>query len=160
MPLEAEIGALLEAQGLTLATAESCTGGLVAHHITNTPGSSAYFWGGVVAYANEIKEGLLGVDPETLIAYGAVSEQTALEMARGARRRLGTSLAVSITGIAGPSGGTPEKPVGLVYIGLAAPDAEICQRHVWDGDRLANKERSAEAALALVLGYLQDREDV
>jgi PncC family amidohydrolase len=160
MPVEAEIGALLEAQGLTLATAESCTGGLVAHRITNIPGSSAYFRGGIVAYANEIKEGLLGVDPETLIAYGAVSEQTALEMAQGARRCLGTSLAVSITGIAGPSGGTLEKPVGLVYIGLSAADAEICQRHIWDGDRLANKERSAEAALALVLGYLQDREDV
>ena len=159
MPIEAEIGALLEAQGLTLATAESCTGGLVAHRITNRSGSSAYFRGGIVAYDNEIKENLLGVRHETLLAHGAVSPETAQEMARGARQRLGTSLAVSVTGIAGPTGGTPEKPVGLLYIGLAAPDVEVCQRHLWTGERLANKAASAEAALALVLAYLQDRGD-
>jgi nicotinamide-nucleotide amidase len=147
----------LSAQGLTLATAESCTGGLVAHRITNVAGSSAYFLGGLVAYANEAKEALLGVRHSTLLEYGAVSEQTAGEMARGARRRTGADVAVAITGIAGPTGGTPEKPVGLVYVALSAPEAECCQRHVWTGTRLQNKEQSAEVALQLLLGYLCER---
>ena len=155
MALEQEIGPLLVAQGLVLATAESCTGGLVAHRITNVSGSSSYFRGGLVAYANEAKEALLGVHHATLLAHGAVSQETAREMARGARARLGADVAVSITGIAGPTGGTPEKPVGLVYIGLSARDAELCERHVWQGDRLANKEQSAEAALQMILTYLQ-----
>jgi PncC family amidohydrolase len=182
MLVEEEVGALLTEQGLTLTTAESCTGGLLAHRITNVPGSSAYYLGGFIAYANEAKEALLGVDHETLLAFGAVSEETAREMARGARQRLGAEVAVSVTGIAGPTGGTPEKPVGLVYIALsarssmqdrqdsaglrgaardcasqAAPDAERCQCHVWQGNRLTNKEQSAEAALCLVLTYLQGR---
>jgi nicotinamide-nucleotide amidase len=157
MTREAEIGALLEAQGLSLVTAESCTGGLVAHRITDAPGSSAYYLGGFVAYANEVKEGVLGVRHETILSHGAVSEETALEMARGARQRLGADLGISTTGIAGPTGGTPVKPVGLVYIALSAPDAELCRRYVWQGDRLANKEQSAEASLKLLLSYLQDR---
>jgi nicotinamide-nucleotide amidase len=157
MDVERQIGELLQEQGLTLATAESCTGGLVAHRITNVSGSSAYFLGGLVTYSNEAKEALLGVRHETLLAHGAVSEETAREMARGVRRQMNANVAVSVTGIAGPTGGTPEKPVGLVYITLSAPDAEICQRYVWQGDRLANKEQSAEAALQLVLAYLQDR---
>lgn len=155
---EEKIGALLTARELTLATAESCTGGLLAHRITNVSGSSAYFVGGFVAYAYEAKESLLGVRHETLVAHGAVSEATAREMARGARQRLGTDLAVSITGIAGPTGDLPGKPVGLTYIALSAEDAELCERHIWQGERLANKEQSAEAALQLILTYLQERD--
>jgi PncC family amidohydrolase len=111
----------------------------------------------MVAYSYVAKEWLLGVHHETLVTHGAVSEQTAREMARGARQRLRTDLGVGITGIAGPSGATPDKPVGLVYIALSTPDAELCERRVWQGDRLANKEQSAEAALCLVLSYLQKR---
>ena len=157
MPTEETIGVLLRERGLTLATAESCTGGLVAHRLTNVPGSSAYFVGGVVAYSNRIKEEMLGVRHETLLAHGAVSEETAREMAQGARRRFGTDLAVAITGIAGPTGGTPDKPVGLTYIALVAGDADRCERRIWPGTRQENKERSAEAALQLVLDYLQER---
>jgi PncC family amidohydrolase len=157
MSTEETIGELLVEQGLTLATAESCTGGLVSHRITNISGSSAYFLGGFVTYSNEAKETLLGVHHETLQAHGAVSEQTAREMAQGARRQMGADLAVSVTGIAGPTGGTPEKPVGLVYIALSAPDTGVCQRYLWQGDRIANKEQSAEAALQLIVAYLQDR---
>lgn len=157
MKIEKQIGTLLTTQHLTLATAESCTGGLVAHRITNVSGSSAYYVGGFVTYANEAKEALLGVRRETLLAHGAVSQETAQEMAQGSRQRLGADLAVSVTGIAGPSGGTTEKPVGLVYIALAAPDVELCQRHVWQGGRLSNKEQSAEAALRMLLAYLQEQ---
>ena len=164
MTLEEKIAALLIDQRLTLATAESCTGGLVAHRITNVPGSSAYFVGGVVAYANEAKEALLGVQSDTLVAHGAVSEKTAREMARGARQRLGADVAVAITGIAGPTGGTPDKPVGLTFIALSAPgvdaqapDVDLVERHVWTGGRLENKEASAEAALRLVAGWLKKR---
>ena len=157
MTLEEKIGMLLTKQGLTLATAESCTGGLVAHRITNVPGSSAYFVGGVVAYANEAKEALLGVQPATLAAHGAVSEETAREMAQGARRVLGAHLGLAVTGIAGPDGGTPEKPVGLVYAALAAPEGAWTERHIWSGERAQNKARSAEAALDLLRRYLEGR---
>jgi len=159
MAIEERVGALLADRGLTLATAESCTGGLLAHRITNAPGSSAYYRGGIVAYADEVKEEFLAVRHETLLVHGAVSEETAQEMARGARQRLGADVAVSITGIAGPTGGTPEKPVGLVYVALSAPGVDLCQSHIWQGDRLANKCQSAEAALQLLLVYLQDRRE-
>jgi len=149
----------MQRQGLTLATAESSTGGLLAHRITNVPGSSSYYLGGLVAYANEAKEALLGVRRETLVAFGAVSEPVAREMARGARRSIGADVGISVTGIAGPGGGTPEKPVGLAYVGLSAPGADRCERHVWQGDRLANKERTAEAALRFLLDYLEERQD-
>jgi nicotinamide-nucleotide amidase len=102
---------------------------------------------------------LLGVRAVTLLAHGAVSEQTAREMAQGARQRIGADVAISVTGIAGPTGGTSAKPVGLVYMALSASDADLCQRHVWQGDRLANKEQATEAALQLVLAFLQDREE-
>ena len=159
MSVEEAIGNLLTQRGQTLTTAESCTGGLLSHRITNVPGSSAYFLGGLITYSNEAKEALLNVSHATLLAHGAVSEETAREMARGARRRLGADIAVSVTGIAGPSGGTPEKPVGLVYIALSAPDSERCQRHLWHGDRIANKEQSTDAALKLILSYLQERRE-
>ncbi len=157
MSIEAEIGVLLSERGLTLTTAESSTGGLVAQRITSVSGSSAYYLGGFVAYANEAKEALLGVGHETLIAHGAVSSETALEMALGARERLGADLGIATTGIAGPTGGTPEKPVGLVYVALSALDAQICHRHVWQGDRASNNEQSAEAVLGLVKVYLEQR---
>jgi PncC family amidohydrolase len=155
--LEERVGQRLSEQRLTLALAESCTGGLIGHHITNVPGSSEYFMGGVVAYAYDAKERVLGVHHHTLYDHGAVSEETALAMARGARRLLMTDVALSVTGIAGPGGGTPEKPVGLVYIALSARDAERCERYVWPHDRPGNKEASANAALTLLLEYLEGR---
>ncbi len=160
METEREVGALLVALGLTLATAESCTGGLLAHRITNVPGSSAYYVGGLVAYANEVKETCLGVRPETLLAHGAVSEETVLEMAGGARARMGADVALATTGIAGPGGGTAEKPVGLVYVALSAAEMERGEQHIWSSDgtvdeRLANKEKSVDAVLGLLLDYLQ-----
>lgn len=155
--LEEIVGQLLSKQGLTIAVAESCTGGLIAHRLTNVSGSSAYFLGGVVAYANEVKEQVLGVSGETLAAHGAVSEQCAREMARGVRRLLGADVAISATGIAGPTGSTPQKPVGLVYVALAAPDAECGECHVWQGDRLQNKQQTAEAALEMLRQYLEAR---
>jgi len=153
--LEIVVGTLLQEQRKTIGTAESCTGGLVAHLLTNISGSSAYVLGGVIAYANEIKQSVLGVQEKTLITHGAVSEQVAGEMALGAIRLLGVDIAVSITGIAGPSGGTPEKPVGLTYIGLADKGGIYqVQRHIWSSDREGNKLASASAALSLVIEYL------
>jgi PncC family amidohydrolase len=157
LALEERVGRLLVEQGLTLALAESCTGGLISHRITNVPGSSEYFVGGVVAYAYDAKERVLGVRHDTLYDYGAVSEPTALEMARGARRLLRTDVALAVTGIAGPGGGMPDKPVGLVYIALSARDLERCERYVWPHDRAGNKAASADAALALLLEYMEGR---
>lgn len=158
-PLEKAVGRLLTEQKLTIALAESCTGGLIAHRLTNVPGSSAYLIGGVVPYANEAKERILGVSHQTLQEHGAVSEETAREMSRRVRRLLQTDIALAVTGIAGPSGGTPEKPVGLTYIALTAEDLERCDRFLWKGDRWANKEQSAEAALGMLREYLETRQD-
>ena len=159
-PLEKVVGRLLTEQKLTVALAESCTGGLIAHRLTNVPGSSAYLIGGVVSYANEAKEWVLGVSHQTLQEHGAVSEETAREMARRVRRRLQTDIALAVTGVAGPSGGTPEKPVGLTYIALAAEDLQRCEGYLWRGDRRANKEQSAEAALEMLREYLEARQDL
>jgi len=153
-PLEVIIGELLRERGLKLATAESCTGGLVSHRITNVPGSSDYFLGGVVAYAYEAKVAALAVSWETLRAYGAVSREVVLEMARGSRRLLSADLAVSISGIAGPGGGLPQKPVGTTWVGLVAPDGEWARRYCFAGDREGNKALSADAALQLIFDYL------
>jgi PncC family amidohydrolase len=155
MRLEEMIGPRLIARRLTLATAESCTGGLIGHRLTNIPGSSEYYLGGLVAYSYLAKEKLLGVQAETLQAFGAVSEPVAREMARGACRVLGADLGVAVTGIAGPGGAAPEKPVGLTWLALCAPGLERAERYVWTGDRLENKEASAEAALRLVWDYLE-----
>ncbi len=152
--LEKQIGELLSERGWTLAVAESCTGGLLGHRITSVSGSSSYFQGGVISYSNEVKESILGVPEETLIEHGAVSKETAQAMAQGARRLLGTDVALSVTGVAGPTGGTREKPVGLVYIGLAAEGADLWEKYIWLGDRTENKEQSAQAALELLLKYL------
>jgi PncC family amidohydrolase len=152
----ARIGAQLAARGWTLGTAESCTGGLVGHLITNLSGSSAFYLGGVVAYANEIKREVLGVPEELLLTYGAVSAEVAVAMAAGVRCALGATVGVSTTGIAGPTGGTPQKPVGLVFVGISGPLGERAWRLQWAGDRLSNKARSAEEALELVEDYLSE----
>jgi PncC family amidohydrolase len=135
---------------LTLATAESCTGGLVAARLTSVPGSSDVFLGGVVSYADEVKSSALGVPEEVLRAYGAVSAETAAAMSAGARERLGADVAVSVTGIAGPGGGTAEKPVGLVYLNASSAGAELALDFTAPGDRETVRTRSAVAALHLV----------
>ncbi|MCK5251879.1 MAG: CinA family protein [Thermoplasmata archaeon] len=155
MSLEEEIGRLLTQREETLAIAESLTGGLVTSRITDVPGSSAYLVEGVVAYANEAKETRLGVQEATLIAHGAVSEPVAREMAEGIRRRADTTWGISTTGIAGPTGDTEEKPLGLVYVAVAGPQGTMVRRNVFPGDRLAVKQASAEAVLALLLESLQ-----
>lgn len=135
----------------TVATAESCTGGGVAARLTSVSGSSSYVMGGIVAYSNEAKIALLGVDPEIIVTAGAVSEPCALAMARGARQAFGTTWAVSTTGIAGPTGATPTKPVGLVYIAVAGPDSAVCEEHVFPGDRGAVTAAATERALRLLV---------
>ena len=145
--MEAVVGELLTAGGQTLAVAESCTGGLVGHRLTNVPGSSAYVRGAVVAYANDVKERLLGVRGETLAAHGAVSQETAGEMAEGVRRVFGSTLGVSTTGIAGPGGGTPEKPVGTVCLGLASHEGVVTQRYQLWGTRDWVKLLASQLAL-------------
>lgn len=153
--LEAQVVRLLTERGLTLAVAESCTGGLIGHRLTNVPGSSACFLGGVVAYHDRAKVGILGVDEDVLSREGAVSEAVAVAMARGVRRLLDADLGVGVTGIAGPSGGTPEKPVGAVFMALADRSGETVARQCrWEGEREENKARSAEAALELVREHL------
>ena len=143
-------------RGLRLATAESCTGGLVAARLTDVPGSSDVFVGGIVAYSDEVKAGELDVPTETLARHGAVSAETAAAMAEGARRRLAADVAVSVTGIAGPDGGTEEKPVGLVFFHAAGPDGEEALRFQLPGDRGWIRSRSAVAALHLVRRLLQN----
>jgi PncC family amidohydrolase len=137
-------------RGLTVATAESCTGGLVAHALTEVPGSSAYLRGGVVAYADTVKEGVLAVPGEVLAAHGAVSAQVAVAMAEGVRALLGTNLGVGVTGVAGPDGGTDAKPVGLVYVAVAGAGATDVRRFLWSADRSGNKAASAEAAIGML----------
>jgi PncC family amidohydrolase len=155
IPIEVLVGELLARQKRTLAVAESCTGGLIMHRLTNVPGSSVYLIGGVVAYAYEAKVAALGVTWETLNRFGAVSEETVRAMARGVKLKFACTLGVAITGIAGPGGGMPGKPVGLTFIALADDAGERVERHVWQGDRIQNKEQSAQAALELLRNYLQ-----
>jgi PncC family amidohydrolase len=155
--MEEQIGELLLQRRWFLALAESCTGGLVSHRITNVPGSSSYYLGGITAYANETKMRLLRVSPDTLEKHGAVSRVTVLEMARGARQNLHADISMSISGIAGPGGGTPEKPVGLTWIGLCSPDWEHAWSYVWRGDRIQVKEQSAGEVLRLLRDYLAGR---
>ena len=157
--LEALIGASLRKRGLKLAVAESCTGGLVSHLITNVPGSSDYFLGGVVAYAYEAKVALLHVSWDTLNLRGAVSKETAIEMARGVRTALGSDIGLSVSGIAGPGGELPDKPVGTTWIGLSARNGDWARLFTWKGDRISNKEASAQAALRFVLDYLENNLD-
>jgi len=153
--LESLLGQLLRERGWKLATAESCTGGLVADRITDTPGSSEYFLGGFVSYAYEAKVASLGVSWDTLQRYGAVSRETVLEMARGARNALGADVAISVSGIAGPGGGLPQKPVGTTWIGLVTPEGEQAEVFYWKGDRRENKVLSAEQAIKMAIEYLE-----
>jgi PncC family amidohydrolase len=158
--LEAEIARLIRkyqaktGKLLTIGTVESATGGRIADRITNVAGSSDYFKGSVVAYSNEVKIALIGVKRKTVENYGAVGEQTVLEMAQGGRKLLNVDICVSDTGIAGPSGATAEKPVGLFYLGLAAKDASLSQKRVFLGNREANKRGAAEATLNMLKQYL------
>lgn len=138
-------------RGWRLATVESCTGGLVGHAITTIPGSSGYYLGGMITYADVVKRDLAGVPADILLAHGAVSAQVAIAMADGARTRLGADIAISVTGIAGPDGGTDAKPVGLTYIGVADARGTDVRRYAWAGDRIANQFDSAAAALELAL---------
>ena len=152
--LEGVVGKLLLAKGQTIALAESCTGGLVASRLTDVPGSSAYVMLGVVAYSNAAKESLLGVPHDLIVAHGAVSEQVARAMAEGARRLAGVDLALALTGIAGPTGGTSEKPVGLVWIALAHAEGTEVRRFQFGDERILNKQRSAQTALDMVRRHL------
>lgn len=152
LALSRQVGAALAEKGAWVCAAESCTGGLILSTLTDCAGSSAYVPGGIVTYSNDAKMKFLKVREATLIEQGAVSEATAAEMARGALALFDADYALSVTGIAGPGGGTAEKPVGLTYIGLAGPgDLLRVERHVWAGDRVENKVASVAAALRLLL---------
>lgn len=148
--LPALIGKALKEKGLRLAIAESCTGGLLSSMITDIPGSSDYFEGAVVAYANSAKSGRLGVKRSTLASFGAVSRETAREMAQGAGKAFRADVSAAITGIAGPGGGTPEKPVGLVFIAVSKGSRTTVKRFLFKGGRKAVKRQSAEAALGML----------
>jgi nicotinamide-nucleotide amidase len=158
--LEAALGRALTQRQATIAVAESCTGGLVNHRLTNVPGSSRYISGGVIAYANDVKTQELGVSSETLTQHGAVSEQTAIAMAEGVRRKFNATLGLAITGIAGPDGGTPEKPVGTVWFAIADANGTKAIKQQFETDRLRNKERSAAFALNFARLRLQGVESV
>jgi PncC family amidohydrolase len=154
------IGSLLQAQGRCLATAESCSGGLLAHLITNVPGSSDYYLGGFITYSNEAKQRFLGVRPETLTAFGAVSRETVLEMARGARaafshvQPMEKLVGLATSGIAGPGGGTAQKPVGTVWVGFSSVEIEDAQFYHFSGTREEIKLQTALKALEMLKAYL------
>jgi PncC family amidohydrolase len=156
--LEIQVGQLLRERGLKFVLAESCTGGLLGSRITDVPGSSEYFLGGIVAYSYEAKVALLGVSWDTLNTKGAVSRETVLEMAEGTRTSMSAHIAVAVSGIAGPGGGTPEKPVGTTWIGLVAEAGEWAKVFYFSGDREENKLSAVNAALNLLLDYLQGKQ--
>jgi PncC family amidohydrolase len=152
--LEEEIGDLLRKYKLKMGVAESATGGLISHRITNVPGSSEYFEGSVISYSNRLKTKLLGVEEITLRDYGAVSAETSAEMARGVRREMNVDIGLASTGIAGPAGAASEKPVGLVYIGLATKEVLVSKKYVFHGNRDENKKSFSDAALSTLKKYL------
>jgi len=154
--LEVRLGKRLTELGKTIAVAESCTGGLIGHRVTDAPGSSTYFLGGVIAYSYEAKERLLNVRHRTLYEFGAVSEKTAREMARGARRALGADIGLAVTGIAGPGGGLPDKPVGTTWVAVSSREGDWAHLHQWEGDRSQNKMYSVDAVLTLLLDVLDN----
>jgi PncC family amidohydrolase len=154
MSLEEEVGKLLRQKGLTLGVVESASGGLVSHLITNVPGSSDYYKGSVTAYSNEVKIKVAGVREDTINRYGAVSPKVAEEMAQGGRKVLAVDICLADTGIAGPAGATPEKPVGLFYIGLSHKGGTFSRKHNFRGDREQNKQSAAETALRWLKEYL------
>lgn len=153
--LETIAGELLRQRGWRLAVAESCTGGLVGHRLTNVPGSSTYYMGSITAYAYEAKVRLLGVKWESLEKFGAVSEQVVLEMALGVRRALAADVGLAVSGIAGPGGGTPDKPVGYTWVGLNTCNHQEAQQFTWSQDRLGNKILSADATLQMLVDFLR-----
>ena len=155
--LPLEVGKLLQQRGQTLATAESCTGGKVSHLITSIPGSSAYFKGGVVAYSNAIKQSVLGVSPNALECYGAVSQEVVEQMAEGARRLLGTDYAIATSGIAGPDGGTDTKPIGLIYAAVSSEHQTVIERFQFGNLRHVNMERAAYSAINMLLAMLRKK---
>jgi nicotinamide-nucleotide amidase len=155
--LEEVVGKYLKKKRQTLATAESCTGGFLGHRITNVPGSSAYFIQGVLAYSNRAKIDLLGVPPETIADHGAVSHQVARAMAAGIQKNATATYGLSVTGIAGPSGGTKEKPVGLVYTALASGQEVFVEKNLFLGNRYAIKFQSSQKALDMLRRHLSDR---
>ncbi len=159
LEVEKEAGSLLTRLGWKLSTAESCTGGLLGHFITRAPGSSSYFAGGVIAYSNEVKSRLLGVNKESIKSEGAVSDVVAAEMAVGVRGKFGTEIAVALTGIAGPGGGTAEKPVGLVYTALNTSEDNIVCRSVFSGGRDSVKKQAARGALEMIVEHLRRVEE-
>ena len=154
MSLEQEIGDLLRSKGLTLGVVESATGGLISHLITDVPGSSDYYKGSVTAYSNEVKTGVIKVREQTIKKYGAVSPQVAEEMAKGGKKVLAVDICLADTGIAGPAGATPGKPVGLFYIGLSHQDGTHSRKHNFQGDREQNKKAAALATLSWLKEYL------
>lgn len=151
LELSARLGQRLIENKLTISTAESCTGGLLGQILTGVPGSSDYYLGGVIAYSNPVKESLLGVQHDTLIQFGAVSDPTAREMASGIRQKIGADIGISTTGIAGPSGGTPAKPVGLVYIGISSAQKTHAYECRFSGGREAIKESTVRELLTCLL---------
>ncbi len=153
--LEEHVGEKLRETGGTVATAESCSGGLISHRITNVPGSSAYFMGGAVTYSNDAKTSVLGVDEGSLEEHGAVSARVAKEMAGGAQERFAADYAVACTGVAGPTGGTKVNPVGTVYIAVAAPGGTQVERCHFEGDREHIKEQTADRALTMLLESIE-----
>lgn len=153
--LSAKIGEILAENGWTISTAESCTGGLLSHVLTGVSGSSSYFIGGVVAYSNRIKESVLGVESNTLMQHGAVSKETALEMAAGIREKFNTDLGLSTTGIAGPTGGTPDKPVGLVWMGISSPAGTTAFEGHFAGGRDGVKNSTVREILTYLIRELQ-----
>jgi len=155
--LEVTLGEKLRARGLRLAVAESCTGGLIGHRVTNVAGSSTYYVGSVTAYAYEAKVRLLGVTWENLEKHGAVSAETVAEMARGIRRALAADVGIAVSGIAGPGGGMPGKPVGLVWIAVSAKDDSLTRQFNFKGERISVKEQAAEEALRLGIEYLDKK---
>lgn len=163
--LEVKVGQLLNKFGYKLVVAESCTGGLISHRITNIPGSSEYYIGGVCAYAYEAKRSILGVKPDTLVNFGAVSEETVLEMSFGVRKLFSQEvpfdklIGLSVSGIAGPGGGMPNKPVGLVWVSVSSPDGNWAWTNIFDGNRMQNKEYSADFALLNLFNYLVQKEN-
>jgi PncC family amidohydrolase len=152
--LAGEVGKALARQSLTLAVAESCTGGGLGDAVTDVPGSSAYFLGGVISYGNDAKKSVLGVDAGTLDSKGAVSEEVALMMADGVRRLFGADVGVGITGIAGPTGETPLKPIGLVYIAIQSSERSVCVDHRFSGSRRDIKVQAVQRALEMLKGFL------
>jgi nicotinamide-nucleotide amidase len=156
IPLEKAILNIMKEKGLTLSTAESCTGGYIAHLITQHPGSSAVYWGGAVSYANELKQSILGVKEETIATFGAVSEQTVIAMAEGAIKHFKTDYAISVSGIAGPDGGTADKPVGMVWIAVSNKNKTIAKVFNFSNKRIQNIERAAISALTMLLNLLKE----